>query len=44
MSEVRESHTATLLGNGRVLIVGGDDGCGNYLADAGLYDPEVWGN
>jgi large repetitive protein len=40
MTELREGHTATLLGDGRVLIVGGDDGT-NALATAELYDPDT---
>jgi hypothetical protein len=37
----RRNHTATLLANGKVLVVGGRDGSDNYLASAELYDPEV---
>jgi hypothetical protein len=39
MTVARASHSATLLGNGMVLIVGGDDGNGKALASAELYDP-----
>ncbi len=40
----REGHTATLLANGKVLVVGGDDGY-EWLSSADLYDPstETWG-
>jgi N-acetylneuraminic acid mutarotase len=34
----RESHTATLLQNGRVLVTGGEDTGGTILASAELYD------
>jgi len=43
MTAIRESHTATLLGNGQVLIVGGSDGTLGFsptttvLATAELY-------
>jgi hypothetical protein len=39
MTEARASHTATLLPNRRVLVVGGYDGSGRQLASAELYDP-----
>ena len=39
MTVARDLHTATLLGNGKVLIVGGNDADGGQLASAELYDP-----
>ncbi|HJV22389.1 MAG TPA: kelch repeat-containing protein [Holophagaceae bacterium] len=39
LSNAREDHTATLLANGKVLIVGGGAGGGARLASAELYDP-----
>ena len=40
----RNYHTATLLADGRVLVVGGYDGGDGYLASAELYDlaTEIW--
>ena len=38
MSTTRHDHTATRLSNGKVLIVGGDDGSSS-IASAELYDP-----
>lgn len=40
----RDSHTATLLKNGKVLVVGGYDLYGNELKSCELYDPEtnIW--
>ncbi len=38
MSKPRRSHTATLLGSGKVLVAGGNDGSTNY-SSAELYDP-----
>jgi len=39
MAMARFDHTATLLPNGQVLVVGGDGENGNGLASAELYDP-----
>jgi hypothetical protein len=39
MSVRRATHTATLLGNGKVLVAGGDNGNGTTFATAELYDP-----
>src|SRR2546430_14837481 len=39
MTTKRESHTATLLQNGMVLVAGGVDCCGTVYASAELYDP-----
>jgi hypothetical protein len=38
LASQRDSHTATLLPDGRVLVAGGDSGSGS-LSSAGLYDP-----
>lgn len=39
MSEGRNSHSATMLNDGRVLIAGGRDARHRPIASAGLYDP-----
>jgi hypothetical protein len=39
MNSPRQSHTATLLQNGKVLITGGYGHSGEYLRSAELYDP-----
>jgi phage baseplate assembly protein gpV len=39
MTNGRASHTATLLPNGMVLVVGGTDSAGNGLASAELFNP-----
>jgi hypothetical protein len=39
MTAARKSHTATLLGTGQVLVVGGRDNNGNVLASAEVFDP-----
>jgi len=39
MSTARSFHAATLLGNGKVLVVGGFDSTGAALASSELYDP-----
>jgi len=41
MSTLRESHTATLLPDGRVLIVGGLDRVDHAVATAEIYDPKT---
>jgi hypothetical protein len=43
MHSARSSHTATLLADGKVLVVGGFNGSNNPLATAELYDPETHG-
>jgi hypothetical protein len=44
MTTVRRGHTMTLLTNGKVLVAGGADSAGNYLASVELYDPTtgIW--
>ena len=44
MNETRESHTATLLSDGRVLVVGGTSDVSSGLATAEIYDPStgIW--
>jgi N-acetylneuraminic acid mutarotase len=39
MTTVRDDPTATLLSNGKVLVVGGGDNTGSLVASAELYDP-----
>ncbi len=39
MKDARFNHTATLLGDGRVLVAGGRERAGNILASAEIYDP-----
>ena len=39
MNTGRSGHTATLLPNGTVLVTGGQDGGGNVLSSAEVYDP-----
>ncbi len=39
MATARNGHTATLLLNGKALIIGGTDSNGNILRNAELYDP-----
>jgi hypothetical protein len=41
MTAARSFHAATLLGNGKVLIVGGSNGSSASLASAELYDPST---
>ena len=41
MSLARQSHTATLLHNGKVLVAGGQDSSGATTSSAELYDPAV---
>src|SRR5215831_3129805 len=39
MTTARAGHTATLRQNGELLLVGGNDANGRYLASGQLYDP-----
>jgi LPXTG-site transpeptidase (sortase) family protein len=41
MNIARDSHTATLLQNGKVLVVGGRTDLSTYLSSAELYDPST---
>ena len=41
MKEVRHSHTATLLEDGRVLVVGGETFSGRHLSTSEIYDPNI---
>jgi Tfp pilus assembly protein PilX len=43
MNDDRALHTSTLLGNGKVLVVGGSSDSGVVLATAELYDPSASG-
>ncbi len=42
MITARYGHTATLLGNGTVLVAGGQNNAGQVLATAEIYDPTSW--
>jgi N-acetylneuraminic acid mutarotase len=39
LNHARTAATATLLQNGKVLIVGGQDNAGTLLSSAEIYDP-----
>ncbi len=41
MTDARDDSTATLLTDGKVLVAGGEDGIGDSLSSAELYDPDT---
>src|SRR5215472_13497923 len=41
LNTARANHTATLLPNGQVLVAGGENGAGLFLASAELYNPST---
>ena len=42
LGTARQSHTATLLASGKVLVAGGIDSNINTSSSAELYDPRPW--